>query len=395
MTQGIRPSQFVTVYGPGSILEGKNGPRVILEAGIGLFGGAPTRNPDDYRIDDVRMSNGLLGGARIYRLPTNAEEGIDDNEPIYRTNAFPRWRICNGPHGTRGSLIYRESACPLCRAGGGRNAVGFVMACRNGHLDDVQWDRLVHASSECEGAGGGKSTEGLANSVFWKREGLTLGSVMLGCPRCGKQRSFGSVYYGEYFKCRGRHPQRERPGQVSTESCGQCAKVMIRQAANLHLSETKTLLSIRSTYTELHQSLHDRDVRMALVNRPLESKGDLLEILDNPTSRELIRPAAADALRRAEWEEILKAVEDSKQRIPDTYHGLLMDEFDGLLEASVGGAPPQEGPKIKSRALFELDPSRVVKINAVNGRQILVAPVQTLRTVTVQIGFRRDIETYD
>lgn len=391
MTQGIRPSQFVTVYGPGAILEGKNGPRVIPEAGIGLFGGAAARKPDDYRIDDVRMSNGLLGGDRIYRLPTNSEEGISESEYVYGTSAFPRWKMCNGPHGSNGSLIYNGGSCPICRSGGGRGAVGFVMACRNGHLDDVPWDRLVHGSSGCAGAGGGKAPQGLGGSVFWKRKGLTLGSVMLGCPHCGKQRSFGSVYYNKHFKCRGRHPQRERRGQTSAEPCGQNAKVMIRQAANLRLPETRTLLSIRSTYTELHKSLHDNEVRMALVGRSLKSKDDLLAILDNPTSRELIRPAAADALRRAELGEIVQAIKDSERKIPDTYHGLLMDEFDALLEASVGGAPPQAGPKIRSRALFELDPDRVVRADAANGRQFLVAPVQTLRSVTVQIGFRRDV----
>ena len=393
MTQGIRPSQFVTVYGPGAILEGKNGPRVILEAGIGLFGDTAARNPEDYRIDDMRMSNGLLGGDRIYCLPTNSEEGIDENQFVYRTSAFPKWRVCNGPHGSNGSLIYKEGACPICRAGGGRNAVGFVMACRNGHMDDVPWDRLVHGHSECEKASDGKATRGLGRSVFWKRRGLALGSVMLVCPHCSKQRNFGSVYYSERFRCRGRHPQGERQGQVSSGPCGQNAKVMIRQAANLHLPETRTLLSIRSTYTELHQSLNDNGVRMALVGRLPKSKDDLLEILDDPTSRELIRPAAADALRRAELGEILQAIKDSKRRIPDTYHGLLLDEFEGLLEASVGGAPPQAGPKTRSRALFELDPGRVVRVDAANGRHLLVAPVQTLRSVTVQIGFRRDIHT--
>ena len=124
MTQGIRPSQFITTYGPGSILEGKNGPRVILEAGIGLFGGAPVRDPNRYRIDDVRMSNGLLNGDHIYRLPTNAEEGVGREVFVYRTSAFPRWKICHRPHGSDGSLIYEHDTCPVCRDGGGRNAVG-------------------------------------------------------------------------------------------------------------------------------------------------------------------------------------------------------------------------------------------------------------------------------
>ena len=394
MTQGIRPSQFVTTYGPGSILEGKNGPRIILDADLGLFGYASMRDPDRYRIDDMRMSRGLLDGNHIYRLPTNAEEGIKSGEVVYRTNAFPRWKMCNRRHGPGGSsLIYEQSACPVCRDGGGRNAVGFVMACRNGHLDDIPWERLVHYFSPCE-ASGAKTPPGLDNnSVFWKREGLTLGSVMLSCPRCGKRRSFGSVYYDydDRLRCHGRHPQAERQGQISGETCGQKAKVVIRQASNLHLAETKTLLSIRSTYTELHLALQDSSVGTALELKPPKSKDDVLGILDILTSRGRVSPATADSLRSAEWEEIRRALEDSGRSTPDTYHGLVLDEFDGLLEASVRGAPPRAGPAPRSKPLFELDPSHVVSAEAANGGQLLIAPIQALRTVTVQTGFRRDI----
>lgn len=395
MTQGIRPSQFVTTYGPGSILEGKDGPRIILEAGLGLFDAA-LRDPRRYRIDDVRMSEGLLHGGRVYRLPTNAEEGVEGGGFVYRTNEFHRWKICHRSHGSGASLIYEQRACPVCRDGGGRNAVGFVMACRDGHLDDIPWDRVVHDFGECKGTNRGGVQPGLDNnSVFWKREGLTLGSVMLECPRCGKRKSFGPIYYADHFRCRGRHPQNERPGKISRESCGQKAKVMIRQAANLRLAETRTLLSIRSTYTALHQSLQGDGIRAALGVRPPASRDDLLEILDTLESSKTIGSTAAEVLRSAGWEEVQQAIADSRRRTPDTYHGLVMDEFDGLLEASTGGAPPQAGPRPRSKALFELDPSRVVSADAANGRQFLIAPIQTLRTVTVQTGFYRDVPSPD
>ena len=394
MTQGIRPSLFITTYGPGAILEGENGPRIIPDAGIGLFTAASGRDPDRYRIDDERMSNGLLDGNGIYRIPSNAEEGLGNGEYVYGTNAFPRWKMCHGLHGNGGSLLYEGSSCPVCGAGGGRNAVGFVMACRNGHMDDVPWNLLVHGFSECEGTRAGKIGRGLDgnNSIFWRRRGVTLSSVRLECPRCGKGRGFGSIYYGENFPCQGRHPQRERRGGgISREHCGQNARVMVRQAANLRLSETRTLLSIRSTYTQLHLSLQDPGVQMALAVGNISSKDDLLGILDNPASGRLIRPTAADALRRAEWQEIRQAIEDSNRQKPDTYHGLVMDEFDGLREASVAGAPPRSVPAPKSEALFELDPNDIVHATAAGGGRFRVAPIQTLRTVTVQTGFRRDV----
>ena len=91
MTQKIRPSQFITTYGPGSIIELPEGPVIIPLAGDGLF---PENNTyglkvSDYAINDQRMSKGVLKEAKIFRLPTNSELGSDmDDVTIYRTKKF-------------------------------------------------------------------------------------------------------------------------------------------------------------------------------------------------------------------------------------------------------------------------------------------------------------------
>ncbi len=96
MTQGIRHSQFIYTYGPGAILEGVNGPRVILSPQTGLFfpDSPYLKRIDKYRIDDERMSKGLLQDGKIFRLPSNANEKISDEEVIYYTNPFPLWKLC-------------------------------------------------------------------------------------------------------------------------------------------------------------------------------------------------------------------------------------------------------------------------------------------------------------
>ena len=67
MSQKIRPSQFVTTYGPGSIIELPNGPAIIPSARIGLF---KDRNPEDYEIQ------ALVFGIRLFRddLQTNFDK---------------------------------------------------------------------------------------------------------------------------------------------------------------------------------------------------------------------------------------------------------------------------------------------------------------------------------
>ncbi len=388
MTQGIRPSQFITTYGPGAILEGPRGPRIIPDADIGLLSDRLGIRPDDYRIDDERMSNGLLEGYGIYRLPTNAELGLESDRHVYETRPFPCWKVCADQHGGSGSLLYEQLFCPICRRGDGRNAVGFVMACRNGHLDDIDWERLVHYYGECKRTASASIPRTIAESsaIFWRREGPTLASVQLVCPRCEKTRKFSSIYYGEHLPCSGRHPQRR-----SRDKCDRHARVINRQAANLHLPEIRTLLSIRSTYTDIHLAVQDPLLKVMLAGRSIESNAEWQKMICNPEVCNIMRPATVEVLRNAKWEDVLQARKDVKTKSPDTYHGLLMDEFSGLHAASIGGAPPRTGPPPRSRVLFELDSSSVTTATASGGHGFTIAPVQTLRAVTVQKGFRRDI----
>jgi hypothetical protein len=67
--QHIRRSQFVTTYGPGSIIEGRRGPRVILMPDKGLRNLFSQETLEKFEIRDIRMTN-LVAGARIFALPT-------------------------------------------------------------------------------------------------------------------------------------------------------------------------------------------------------------------------------------------------------------------------------------------------------------------------------------
>src|SRR5713101_2322239 len=109
MTQAIRRSQFITTYGPGSIIEGPSGPRIIPRPDIGLF--SPNGlSPDQFEISSSRMSEGLLHGARIFRLPSNAELGRATDARLYRTKTFPAWALCVAHR----KLYFFLQGCPLC-----------------------------------------------------------------------------------------------------------------------------------------------------------------------------------------------------------------------------------------------------------------------------------------
>ncbi len=391
MTQKIRPSQFILVYGPGAILEGRDGPRLIPDAGIGLFHPSGFR-PEDYRIDDKRMSEGLLDGAKIYRLPTNPELGHEGD--VYRTAPFPVWKICPNQNHGGGSLIYREDLCPVCKdaeTGGGRAAVGFVMACGDGHLDEINWFGMVHRGAACAGKTGSLHPGLSGDAVRWHRRGSTMSDVVLECPRCGTTQQFGRIYYSEW-PCRGRHPQREYGGsERSSEACKRKAKVITRRASNLRLPETRTLLSIRSTNTSLNLHLQNSDIQTALMFQPARSKGKMMKVLEKLHSAGKIRKDVLDEFRESDWSEIRQAVEEHGKIRPRPYHDLIMDEFHELVKASVHGAPPQEAERPKAKIIFEIEPREIGIVRTKKGTAFRITPVQTLRTVTVQTGFRRDM----
>ncbi|PSO09061.1 hypothetical protein B9Q04_02340 [Candidatus Marsarchaeota G2 archaeon BE_D] len=111
MVQHIRPSQFVITYGPGAILETRNGPRIILKIEHGL----PNVKYQDFEIADLRMSASL--GGKVFRLPTNDELGKKPNDYVYRTRAFPEWKVCTNRSGHKGdfdTIFSKKWICPLC-----------------------------------------------------------------------------------------------------------------------------------------------------------------------------------------------------------------------------------------------------------------------------------------
>lgn len=404
--QGIRPSQFILTYGPGAILEGQGGPRIILDAGIGLFGNGPELRPRTYSIGNARMSKGLLHGHRIYRLPTSSELPRGTK---YRTRPFPEWKLCVKHHGPGNDyLLYRGGRCPYCGGqNSGEDAIRFVLACRRGHVDDVPWDYKVHGGSECKNDSPNLRVRS-GTAFYWHRAGGALRDITVRCIHCEMGRNLGEMY-GMPHRCAGRHPQNEISAQRHAQSnCDRDARIMARQSASLRVAETRTLLQIGPVHTHVHRLLQTDDIASAIV--ALETAG--LKI-DEPVFRKMIEglanggrvpESAASKLLSAEWDIVHDALDFVKKRPPDTYGELIQEEFGELVKASVDGAPPQttrrdywEGSSnTVSRTIFEVDPNCVdPDVATSSGHRFRITPVQKLTTVTVQIGFRREISDGD
>jgi len=387
MTQHLRISQFVITYGPGAIIEGTEGPRVIPLPDIGVFNSRTRLDPSDYEISDQRMTHGLLRRARIFRLPSNAELGIPEDQYIYSTKPFPRWKLCLNTQGHQGDfyVLYKQYKCPVCGNTGrkGREAIRFIKACPDGHMDEVDWYFLAHGfRSGCQ------HTEWFK----WYGGGGSLSNVRIECPRCGSSKFTLGWAYGREWNCSGRYPEREpwhshphRPG------CRKKARIIQRQASNLRIPELLTLFSIPPRHTRLHNLLQIRPIFDAIAAINPSSKKQIEKILHNLEKNNLISGSTMDEILSCPWPEINRAIQDILSPVPTSYHELITEEFHALIEGSICGIPPIRGPASHSPVIIEINPHLVRKFEGIRGTRFRVTPILRLRTVTVQRGYRRDV----
>jgi hypothetical protein len=361
----IRQSQFVLTYGPGAIRETQWGPRLILEAGPGLFGDGRI-TPDGLEIPARRLRGVLGHEARVFRPPSAGE-------PAWKTKRFPGWYLCPDHW-----LLYSRR-CPECGKRETGHAVRFVMACPAGHLDDVNWRYLLHGDRRCA------REEGFR----WIGGRSSVGQIELECPGCGVRTRLASAYQREW-NCTGRRPEAEPPGEGPYRSaCRERAYLIQRQAINLRLPELVTVFTVPPVHTSLHRLLDVPPVR-ALIEACSDE-----EILDSAWPERFRRQLQNLARRRPDLDatctEIMTRLDQDAERVqlaasdlltgePSSYGGLLRDELRALLEAARNGVAGDS---------FEVVPDRIQRVRTPDQHWLRVVPVSRLRTLTVQKGYRR------
>jgi hypothetical protein len=110
-------------------------------------------------------------------------------------------------------------------------------------------------------------------------------------------------------------------------------------------------------------------------------------------NRNLIVQTVVDEITSYPWSEIQGAIRDVFTPIPTSYVDLILEEFHSLINASINGVPPLHGPIPSSPVIFEVNPNLVKRFSGPQGRIFRIVPILRLRTVTVQIGCRREVDT--
>jgi MrfA Zn-binding domain len=382
MAQSLRRSQYITTYGPGAILEGQDGPRVIPSLALSrIFEGRRLR---DFEITDGRLSESLLNGAGILRLPSNAELGLPEMNWIHDTFPFPSWALCISHN-----VLYRKTAsdnraCPNCAPLSNqydawrtvrRHAIRFVRACSSGHLDDVDWIRLIpHAGHACN-----------PSYLLWEGGGGALRHITIRCPICRQTINLGTAY-ARTWPCSGRYPELGR----ITPGCPVQANIIQRGAANLRIAELRTSLTIPPRDTALHRLLELDTISTVLFSLPFKTKQGLLDVLQRLVQNNRLKQAIVTDIGRYCDTDILAAINDVTSGGGErTLHELRLEEFEALQKGAAFGAPAQPAQTPGAPPQFEIISNQTRSITCAGGHVVRITPVNRLRVVMVQTGYRR------
>jgi len=400
-TQQMRRSQFVLSYGPGSIIEGKNGPRLIpsIENGLNpaLFNQSVFR---DYEIVDPRLEMAIknLTGktARILSIPTR--ESIKNwkaDRWIYGTYFFPTWRICYAreKHDQSNPILFRPKKgkfeCPVCRESSSVSAVRFVSSCTDGHLDEVQWGAAVHYKK--------KDYSCNPEYYIWESRGSSLSEIEITCPLCGSNANMQEIYR-MHFKCTGRFPEKDEkpdtpypppyfPKSERKRNCGKKMNILQRQATSLRIPEIMTFMTVPKYDDKISKILKIRDVAVALeqpiyqIEKSLDRQKEAESVFGNFNSR-YVPKECRDIIS-----EFIK--KQGIEKFMDLYGGLyqernnitdyIYEEFESLLN----------GERIESTNFSMGAGIKYVAENYSLIPEMKVFPVHRIRTITAQIGYKR------
>jgi hypothetical protein len=329
-----------------------------------------------YQIRDDNVS-ALLNGGKIFRLPSNAELQLPDEQVLFKTDPFPHWALCQDHR-----ILYELTAtgstrCPHCRPGktAQREAIRFVRACPRGHLDDVDWKGIVHRKNPtCDGA------------LFdWIETGSTLYDIAIECRnrKCGAKATLRDIYNGTWG-CSGYFPESR-----TREACSERASIILRNASNLRVPEIVSALTIPPRTSQLHRLLEDPQILPIIASEGSWTKSKLVSKLKN-AARVIpsINPTLIAQIERTDENDILSAINEVSEppKLSLTPKEVKDKELQALQDAAVNGAPPRPYSEPHD---FEVDKRAVVQSQLSKNVLLRITPVKRLRVIMAQKGYRR------
>ena len=379
-----RPSQLMTTAGVGSVVD-LPGMSVVVR-GLDAWGAGGLSISEPRLLGQVQQALPGGGIASLRSAPSSPQAGDDpythEGVPV---TTFPRWLRCPACHGLMPidsvdqlELIHRYGRRPdlakwvhkhcskqsniATAKRRGCIPARFVVACKNGHLDEFPYVDFVHqtAQTPCPGA-----------QLEMRDAGSVLGPrVTVRCMAgCGATRNLSSAAgtkgAANLPRCRGRHPHLQTYG-----ACDQKLKLMVLGASNLWFGVTLSALHLpvddpASTAISEHWSILGS-----------QSSPDVLAAI-------VAGMPALHALRELAPAELAAAVEEERQRRAGQEGG--QKEVGNLLDAEweLFAHPTTKKQDDDFRAMPTPNP------DGFDGLLRQVVQVERLREVQAMLGFTR------
>lgn len=350
----LRPSQLITTFGPGAIMDLPD--MSVIIAGIDRWDTKLC-----HRIDEPRLIK-KLGVKRLLSPPISDNDTNQGTLPAFR---FPRYLVCPECRrlapASQFMIDDKQVATCACRTGDPPRAfpVRFVVVCPRGHVSDFPWIAYVHRGrTDCAGRHLRLIERGLSGSIA---------DVEVVCDDCGAVRKMNEAFGDPKPEVLGTCPG-ERPWlRDGTEHCDERAphlRVVLRGASNVYFPTVVSALSIPPFTDPVHEAISAVFDRMAKVDSPEK----LHQFLEVGSYEEL------DGLDEAE---IWLALQQQRKLPSGESADLMYPEWQAL----TGGAAP--GGKME----FETEPQQVPQLfKGLLSRLVMVKRLIEVRALT---GFTR------
>ena len=261
----VRPSQLLWTYGPGALIDLPN----LSVITMGLDRWDIDRCPP---VEEARLLAAVrrVLGSQVTHLripPFLNDEGASpfsaEGKIGVPVRPFPRWLRCVkcGLLAEYDSGLFNIKANPYrpelthfvhtnCIKGANADAVParFLLACRNGHLDDFPWHWFVHGGqSDCRGT----------LRFFESGASLQTENLWVKCDACGASKqlakAFGKSGQENLPACRGRHPHLDK----FDADCNEQPRAVLLGATNSWFPITLSVLAIPLEKNQLSQLILD------------------------------------------------------------------------------------------------------------------------------------------
>lgn len=325
----IRPSQFVSTYGPGAIIDLPD--YSIILSGIDFWSFADTK-----KIDEPRLRKRLRINS-IRSLPTKTKSDV----PTIPSLRYPTYYVCPNcrrlapfykfTQKTDGSIFCnnnRDNAnCDNVKA----FPVRYLSACTSGHLSDFPWNSFVHNKNKSCNE---KNRLYLKDSAA---EGKLEDVQIVECKACNTRRPLSEAFDKNQKAmppCPGKRPWL---GKNNEEQCGKEQRIILRGASNIYFPVIEGVLSIPketlSPVAEVLEGLSDRI-----------SKIDTYDKLKFAFEMNVF-----PELNEFPLEEIWRTISKTKEEEEINHDDLLLPEWKVL----------SSDRNIKDENLFEMEPQQV------------------------------------